>query len=122
MKQENQIVFLVILCIVLSMTTVYLYINPKQSEDTKEILKERKELKLKINALKKENETLKQRTPEIVYERDTIYITLKSQRNETDKINDNVKLYPDRKLDSILSNYRFIKRTKSRDSISNTEL
>lgn len=86
--------------------------------------------KQKIKAIEKERDSLEMEVAKIEYRYDSlekvkqkvkkVYLEtenkLKSQENETDAIPGIVATYTNRMLDSILTNYRFVSRTKGRNS------
>lgn len=115
----NKNVFIVIL--ILGLCTIgFLWYNDTgdYKEQVKELKKKRDSLEVDSYLLRYQNDSLLELEPEIYWRTYKSKEKLKKQQNETDAIPGIVATYTDRKLDSILTNHRFISREKSRDSIN----
>lgn len=118
---KNAIIFILIAGI-LAISYLWYSSSSDHKEEIQLYKNEIKQLEDNYVRLSEINDSLADLEPEIIERIDTLYLTLKKQQNETDKIPDSVATYAERKLDSILTNYRFKPRAKSADSISNWKL
>ena len=116
----NKNIIIIILSLLLIVGIVYFfYDNGKYKEQLESLEKERDSLKMVEAVLEYQKDSLKNLEPKILWRTRQTEDKLKKQQHETDAIYGIVATYPDRKLDSILSNHRFKPRKKSRDSINN---
>jgi len=110
-------IFIIILILALGTALYFMYSGDKDYKEQIEKLETKRDslvmemaqLEYKYDKLEKEKEKVK-----IIYKETET--KLKSQQDETDAIPGIVATYSDRKLDSILTNYRFTPRAKSSDS------
>lgn len=112
-------ILIIVLIISMGVITYLWYDNDNKYKDQIESLKkERDSLKMVEAVLEYQKDSLKNLEPKIIWRTKQTEDKLKKKQNETDAIYGIVATYTDRKLDSILSNHRFKKRSKSRDSIN----
>lgn len=109
MKYFNTIIYLVL--------AVFIVLSIKQCENNKQfkakldvLRASRDSLKGEYQKLEKVSDSLSKIKNKTIVEYKTIIKYIKEQQNETDSIVDSVGDYDERKLDSIISNHRHIKR------------
>lgn len=120
LKRENRIILIAcsIIIIIIIFFSIKLYFAERQlNRELKSQLNEltkKEEIYLKdIKTLKSDKNDLKEYSDKVVADYEKLKSKLKPIKDEGKKIPDNVKSYPDRKLDSVLTNYRHIKRTEN---------
>lgn len=119
----NKNIIILILIIAVLVGAYFLYNgNSNYKQKIEKIEKERDSIIMQFAVLEYKNDSLKNLEPKIKWRTKKTTEKLKKQENETDAIPGIVATYTNRKLDSILTNHRHKPRTKSRDSINNTNL
>lgn len=113
---EDLIAILVAVCI----AVCYIVITDRNNykNELQRVNNELDSLRTVNDQLYRLSDSLSNLEPEIITKYIRIYEQLEKQQDETDKIVDIVSGYTEQQLDSILTNHRHIKRTKTRDSIN----
>lgn len=81
--------------------------------ENKELANQNKQLKKDIESIRFERAMLKTKTDKLISELEEARKKPKKIKDEVNKITDVVRVYPDRKLDSVLTNYRHIPRSEN---------
>ena len=90
----------------------YQYMKGIETEN-KELTKANKQLKKEYDAISFERAMLKTKTDKLISELEEARKKPKKLKDEVVKIPDVVRVYPDRKLDCLLTNYRHIPRSEN---------
>lgn len=81
--------------------------------ENKELTNQNKQLKKEYDAISFERAMLKTKTDKLISELEEARKKPKKLKDEVVKIPDVVRVYPDRKLDCLLTNYRHIPRSEN---------
>ena len=90
----------------------YQYMKGIETEN-KELANQNKQLKKDLESIRFERAMLKTKTDKLISELEEARKKPKKLKDEVVKIPDVVRVYPDRKLDSILTSYRHIPRSEN---------
>ena len=114
MNKNIVIILLIVGCLV----GCYFWLNKEDDykKQIEKLEKKRDSIDMVIARLKYEYDELEKQKVQIRYKYKETETKLNNQQNETDAIPGIVATYSNRKLDSILTNYRFEPRAKSRNS------